>query len=150
MLILCCCICSIFGSWFTQRSKSWEKLLSISIPYSFRGHPGLAKYRTVWTTFSRYFLWCLSMMPMMPYCSSSDAFSLTCTIWIVSAYVRYHGHFLANYKPQQLDCRENWIYAYRICQLFHPCKWLLYFTFPHLIDKCVADQLLASWLVIAL
>ena len=101
MLILCCCICSVFGSSFPQRSKGRAKFLSISLPSSRRGHPGLAKYRTAWATFSRYFL--------------LDVFSLACAIWIASAYVRHHGHFLANYKsPQQLDCGEDWIYAYRM------------------------------------
>ena len=53
-----------------------EKLGKIAVSLltsSFRGHPGLAKYRTVWTTFSKYFL--------------LDAFSLACAIQIVSAYV---------------------------------------------------------------
>ena len=46
-----------------------------------------------------------------------NAFSLACAIRIVSAYVRCHAHFLANYESsQQLDCRENWICAYRIHQ----------------------------------
>ena len=43
-----------------------------------------------------------------------------------SVYVRHFSHFLANYKsPQQLDYRENWIYAYRIHQFSqnnHPCS----------------------------
>ena len=29
---------------FPRRSKSWAKLLSISLPSSFRDHPGVAKY----------------------------------------------------------------------------------------------------------
>ena len=55
--------------------KRWAKLLSISLPSPFKGHPGLAKYRKVWVTFNKYFL--------------SDAFSLACAIRIVSisAYV---------------------------------------------------------------
>ena len=32
---------------FPRRSKSWAKLLSISLPSSFRDHPGLAKYRNL-------------------------------------------------------------------------------------------------------
>ena len=55
----------------STKKKSWEKLLSISLPSSFRGHPGLAKYHTAWATFSRYFL--------------LDAFSLACAIWIVDS-----------------------------------------------------------------
>ena len=103
MLNLRCCICSIFGSKFPQRSKNWAKLLSMSLPSSFRGHPGLAKYHTVWATFSWYFL--------------LDPFSLACAIRRLSAYIRCHGCFQVYYKsPQQLDCRENWIYAYRIHQ----------------------------------
>ena len=51
---------------------------------SFRGHPGLAKYHTVWVTFRRYFL--------------LDAFSLTCAVWIVSTYVsQCQGQFLSNH-----------------------------------------------------
>ena len=62
----------------TKNYKSWSQLLSISLPSSFMGHPGLAKYCTVWVTFSRYFL--------------LDSFSLASAIWIVSsAYVRYHA-----------------------------------------------------------
>ena len=34
----------------STNNKSWTKLLSISLPSSLRGHPGLAKYHTVWTT----------------------------------------------------------------------------------------------------
>ena len=52
------------------------KLLFISLPSPFRGHPGLAKYPTVWVTFSRYFL--------------LDAFSLACAIQIISAYGSVH------------------------------------------------------------
>ena len=105
MLILCCCICSIFGSWFPWRSKTWAKVLSISLPSSFSGHPGLVKYHTVQATFSRYFL--------------LDQFSLACAIRrVAKCFVRHHGHFLAQYKSsQQLDCRENWINAYRVHQL---------------------------------
>ena len=77
ILILCCCICSIFGSWSPRSNESWAKLLSISLSSSFRGHPGLAKYCTVWATFSRYFL--------------LDAFSLACAIWTVNAYVKHLG-----------------------------------------------------------
>ena len=36
-----------------QVAKNWAKLLIISLPSSYRGHPGLAKYHTVWATFSR-------------------------------------------------------------------------------------------------
>ena len=44
MLFLCCCICSIFVSWpISMTTKSWTKLLSISLPSSIRGHPGLVK-----------------------------------------------------------------------------------------------------------
>ena len=32
---------------FPRRSKSWAKLLSISLPSSFRDHPSLAKYRSL-------------------------------------------------------------------------------------------------------
>ena len=69
--------------------------------FSCRGHPALAKYHTVWRTFSRYYL--------------LNAFSLTCTIQIVSAFAKNYGSFLVNYvySPQQLDCGENWTYAYR-------------------------------------
>ena len=55
---------------FQKKKKDWAKLLSISLS-SFRGHPGVVKYHTVWATFSRYFL--------------LDAFSLACAIRIVSA-----------------------------------------------------------------
>ena len=86
MLILCCCICSIFGSWLPQ-SNSWEKLLLVSLPSSRRGYPDLAKYRTVWVTFCSYYL--------------LDAFLLACAFRIASAYirlsVRHHDRFLANY-----------------------------------------------------
>ena len=68
---------------FPQRSKNWAKLLSISLPSSRRGHPGLAKYHTIWATFSRYFL--------------LDSFSLAYVIWIVNAYIRHYGRFLTNY-----------------------------------------------------
>ena len=65
--------------------------------------------QSIQVTFSRYFL--------------LDAISLACPIRI-SAYVRHHAPLLGfnsliveSYKsPQQLDCRENWIYAYRIEQ----------------------------------
>ena len=78
-------------------------MLSISLSPSCRGHPGLAKYRTVWATFSRCFL--------------LVAFSLACAIQIVGAYVRHHSYFLAYYKsPLKLNCRENWICAYRMHQ----------------------------------
>ena len=103
MLILCCCICSIFGSWFPEEEKL-DKIaikLSISLPSSFRGHPGLAKYCTVWATFSRYFL--------------LDAFSMACAIWLVSAYTSASRPLLGK-SPQQFDCKENWIYAYRTHQ----------------------------------
>ena len=78
--------------------------MSISLPSSFRVIlVYIAKFCKVWVTFSRYFL--------------LDAVALACAIQIVGAYVRRHGHFLANCKsPQQLDCRKNWIYAYRIQQ----------------------------------
>ena len=62
-----------------------EKLGKIAvnlITIFFRGHPGLAEYRTVWATFSRYFL--------------LDAFSLVCAIQIVSAH-QCHSRFLANH-----------------------------------------------------
>ena len=52
---------------FPRRSKSWAKLLSISLSSSFRGHPGLANV-VDWATFSRYFL--------------LDTFSLACAIRI--------------------------------------------------------------------
>ena len=100
--------CSIFGSLYDfhkELLKDWTKLLSISLQSSYRGHPGLAKYCTVWETFSRQFL--------------LDAFSLACVIWIVQfvTYVRCHGHFLAkNKSPQQLDCGKNWVYTYRMHQ----------------------------------
>ena len=54
----------------SMKKKSWVKYLSISLPSSCRGHPGLDKYRTVWIIFSRYFL--------------LDAFSLAC---VVSTYI---------------------------------------------------------------
>ena len=57
----------------SRKKKCWAKLLSISLPSPFRGNPGLAKYHTVWATFNIYFL--------------LDAFTLTCAIRIVSAYV---------------------------------------------------------------
>ena len=80
-----------------------------------RGHPGIAKYCTVWATFGRYYL--------------LDAFSLTCTIQMVSVYIRHHSSLLANYKlSQQLDYRENWIYAYRMHKLSHN-------DYPSSIDK---------------
>ena len=63
-------------------AKSWTKLLSISLPPTFRSHPGVAKSHTIWDTFSRYFL--------------LDTFSLACGIQIVSGYVRHHSHFLEN------------------------------------------------------
>ena len=108
MVILCCCICSIFVSWFpTTKKKNQEKFLLISLPSYFRGHSGLAKYRTVWATFSRYF--------------QLHSFSLACAIRIVNAYVSITA---ASWQPpQQLDCRENWINAYKIHQCFqndHP------------------------------
>ena len=86
----------------STKKKSWVKLLSISLPFSFRCHPGLAKYRTVWATFSKYFL--------------LDAFSLACAIWIVKCLHQCHGHFSLGKSPQQIDCREKWIYVYRIHQ----------------------------------
>ena len=66
-----------------MKSLSWVKLLSISLPSPFRGHPDLAKYHTVWTTFSKYFL--------------LDVFSLACAIRIVSTYIRRNGCFLENH-----------------------------------------------------
>ena len=39
---------------FPQRSKSWAKLLSISLPSSFRDHLGLAKYRSLQTSVTFY------------------------------------------------------------------------------------------------
>ena len=105
MLNLCCCIRTISGTGLPQRSKSWAKLLSL--PSSCRSQPDLAEYCIVWATFSRYFL-------------------LNALLLIVSAYIRDYGHFLANYKLlQQLDCEENWIYAYRIYQFSqndHPSR----------------------------
>ena len=50
----------------SMRKTSWAILLSFSLQSSVRGHPGLAKYRTVWATFTRYFL--------------LDAFPLACAI----------------------------------------------------------------------
>ena len=80
----------------STKKKSWAKSLSILLPFSFRGHPGLAKYHTVWATFSKYFL--------------LDPFSLACAIQIVSAYVhQHHSRFSLGKSPQQLHCRENWI-----------------------------------------
>ena len=73
-MLISCCICSIFGSWFSWRSKNWVKLLSISLPSSHRGYPGTAKYHTVWATFSRHYV--------------LDAFSLACTIRIVCKCLR--------------------------------------------------------------
>ena len=68
----------------STKTKSWAKLLSFSLPSSFRGHPGLAKYHTVWATFSRYFL--------------LDAFLLACAIQIVIKCLHQrHNRFLANY-----------------------------------------------------
>ena len=76
-------------------------------------------------TFSRYFL--------------LDAFSLPCAIWIVSAYIKHHSRFLVKYKlPQQLDYRENWIYAYRIyhfSQNYHPSSINLWIPLLLLIVK---------------
>ena len=84
----------------STKKKSWAELLSISLPSSFRGHPGIAKYCTVWVIFSRYFL--------------IDAFSLACAIWKVSAKVSVTA---TSWKiTSTADCRENWIYAYRILQ----------------------------------
>ena len=61
-----------------------EKLLLISLPSSFRGHPGIAKYQTVGATFSRYFL--------------LDTFSLACAIQIIAKCLRQrHGRNLANH-----------------------------------------------------
>ena len=34
----------------STKKKNWKKLLSISLPSCFRGHPGLAKYHIFWTT----------------------------------------------------------------------------------------------------
>ena len=95
LLILCCYICSaIFGSWLPWRSKICEKLLSVSLPSCHSGHPDLAKYHTVWATFSRYI------------------FSIKCLLSglynSASTYVRHHGCFLANCKsPQQLGSRKS-------------------------------------------
>ena len=95
MLILCCYICSaIFESWLPQRSKSWAKLMSISLPSSHSSHPDLAKYHTVWATFSRYIF------------SIRYLLSGLCN-W-ASTFVRHHSRFLGNYKsPQQLGCRRS-------------------------------------------
>ena len=76
----------------SKKKKSWAKLLLLSLLSSFRGHPGLAKYCTVWATFSRYFL--------------LDAFSLACAIWLVSAYTSVSRPLLGK-SPQQFDCKEN-------------------------------------------
>ena len=64
LLYLLCLLDSDF-----YKEVNLAKFLSILLPSSHRGHPGLAKYRTVWATFSTYFL--------------LDAFSLACAIWIV-------------------------------------------------------------------
>ena len=107
-LILCCMLylhAVSLDHYMISTKNYWAKLLSISLPSSCRGHPSLAKYCTVWATFSRHFL--------------LDAFSLACAIWIVQlvTYVTRHGHFLAHNKsPQQLDCEEKWVYTYRMHQ----------------------------------
>ena len=58
-----------------------------------------------------------------------DAFSLACAIQIdelsTQAALRQAGITAASWQtgyksPQQLDCRENWIYTYRIHQNDHP------------------------------
>ena len=69
----------LFYLWImiSTMKKSWAKLLSVSLPSSFRDHPGLAKYHAVWATFSRFLL---------------DTFSLACAIWIASAYVSVTNH----------------------------------------------------------
>ena len=39
---------------FPRKSKSWAKLLSISLPSSFRDHPGLAKYHSLQPSLTFY------------------------------------------------------------------------------------------------
>ena len=58
---------------FHEEVKAEEDCGQSHYPLLLGGHPGLAKYHTVWATFSRYFL--------------LDSFSMACTIQIVSAYV---------------------------------------------------------------
>ena len=93
MLILCyCMICSILGSWFPRRNKSWAKLLSILLPSSRMGHPGLAIniVQSGQPSVNRYLL-----------CNLDS---------IVCLRQARHSYFFANYKSlQQLDCWENWI-----------------------------------------
>ena len=119
MLILCCCICSIFGSWFPQRSESCTKLLSISLLSFHRGHADLAKYHIIWATFSR--------------CLLLDAFSLACSaIQLVSVYVTATSWQTINHlnSLSWTYCGENWIYAKRIYQFSQSCHfcWVLKYT----------------------
>ena len=88
----------------SMKKKNWENLLSISLLSSIRGHPGQAKYRIVWATL--------------------DAFSLAYAIRIVAKCIPTSASwpFLGK-LPQQLNCRENWIYIYKIHQFsqhYHP------------------------------
>ena len=82
-----------------HKDEKLVKVLSVQLP-SFRGHPGLAKYHTFWETFSRYFL--------------LDTFSLV-GLYNWDSKSLYHRPLLGR-SPPQLDCREYWIYAYRIHQ----------------------------------
>ena len=102
MLILCNVSVLSLDHDFHEEVKAGQNCCQ-SHYHLFWDHYGLAKYCTVWGTFSRHFL--------------LNAFSLACAIWIVNVYIKRHSHFLANLiSPQQPDCRENWIYAYRIYQ----------------------------------
>ena len=87
----------------SMKKKSWTKVLSISLPSSFWGHPGLAKHCTVWVTFSRYFLYIRCLFTGLCNLDSKCLY----------IYVSAASQPLDGKSPQQLDCRENWIYAYR-------------------------------------
>ena len=95
----------------------------------------------MWAIFSRYFL--------------LDTFSLACANWIE---VPNLHRFLANYKsPQQLDCRQNWIYVYRVHQNDHPSNIDLWIPLQlsaklsaHASRKsyhnCISEKSLFGWL----
>ena len=87
------------------KKKSWAKLLPVNLLPStgctLRARQ-VTQYRTVWATFSRYFL--------------LIALSLACAIRIVATRAYFSVAPLLGKLPQQLDCRENWVYAYKIHQ----------------------------------
>ena len=50
-------ICSILDYDFHEEiAKSWAQLLSILLPFSFRGHPGLAKHHIVWASANHQYI----------------------------------------------------------------------------------------------